>query len=48
VAYGIASGPGEETLMAKRLKEFGYHDSFAVSSVYEIPPKLVNLIVPPG
>jgi len=46
VAYGIASKDPQK--MAERLKEFGYHDSFAVSSVYEIPPKLVNLIVPPG
>jgi len=46
VAFGIA--PKEVQEMARRLKEFGYHDSFAVSSVYEIPPKLVNLIIPPG
>ena len=47
VAYGIAK-PAYVPEMAAKLKEFGYHDSFAVSNVYEIPPKLVNLIVPPG
>jgi hypothetical protein len=47
VAYGIAKD-AHVPEMAAKLKEFGYHDSFAVSNVYEIPPKLVNLIVPPG
>jgi hypothetical protein len=46
VAYGIAS-PAKVEEMAERLKGFGYHASFAVTNVHEIPPKLVNLIVPP-
>jgi hypothetical protein len=46
VAYGIAS-PAKVQEMAERLKGFGYHASFAVANVHEIPPKLVNLIVPP-
>jgi hypothetical protein len=45
VAYGIA--PKDPQKMAERLKGFGYHSSFAVANVHEIPPKLVNLIVPP-
>jgi len=46
VAYGIAS-PAKVHEMAERLKGFGYHAAFAVTNVHEIPPKLVNLIVPP-
>jgi hypothetical protein len=41
VAFGIG-GSG----MERRLKEFGYHDTFAVESVDRIPRRLVSLIAP--
>ncbi|MEM2366554.1 MAG: vWA domain-containing protein [Nitrososphaerota archaeon] len=45
VAYGIANDQGTREKMEKDLKDFGYHKSFAVTDVREIPPKLVQLII---
>ncbi|MGB9672196.1 MAG: hypothetical protein ACPLZY_03515 [Candidatus Norongarragalinales archaeon] len=46
VAFGI-SAPNIQAKerMEKSLREQGYHKSFAVTNVYDIPPKLVNLLV---
>jgi hypothetical protein len=46
VAFGISAPnlPAKER-MEKSLREQGYHKSFAVTNVYDIPPKLVNLLV---
>lgn len=46
VAFGI-SAPNLQAKerMEKSLREQGYHKSFAVTNVYDIPPKLVNLLV---
>ena len=43
VAFGIAESDFKEA-MEKDLKQQGYHKSFAVSNVYDIPPKLVKLL----
>jgi len=46
VAFGIASDSIDQPTMAAKLKNLGYHDSFAVNNVHEIPPKLIQLIIP--
>jgi len=45
VAYGIAKDHGTRKQMERDLKDLGYHKSFAVTDVREIPPKLVQLII---
>jgi len=46
VAYGIAENAYDKTHMENSLKKLGYHSSFAVSDVHEIPPKFVKLVAP--
>ena len=46
VAYGIAEEQYKKTIMENSLKRLGYHDSFAVTNVNDIPPKFVKLIAP--
>jgi hypothetical protein len=46
VAIGIAGDNAKyKEAMEKMLKEFDYHDSFAVRNIQEIPPKLVKTII---
>jgi hypothetical protein len=46
IAWGIARGPGAKETMEGMLKGFGYHESFAVTDIHDIPKKLVKTIVP--
>jgi hypothetical protein len=43
VAFGI-SDPSDREAMERKLRGFGYNQSFAVDDIHEIPPKLIKTI----
>jgi hypothetical protein len=46
VAFGIGGDLRSSERLTQKLKEFGYTQVFGVSSVNEIPRKLVGMIAP--
>lgn len=46
VAFGLGSSPAAANIMAGKLKQFGYDDVAAVSSLRKLPKKLVDLMAP--